>query len=159
MYGNRIGLSTFRNCFIYLAASLYCLLVPGCTFTQPTITDSLVDRLRNRGPVALSSNNPYLAANLLVSREMETSPELQGFVEHRGAPAALEVEKSLLGPLIAYFYYPENREEYVLEKIEGTWIIRGPTLIERSTFKEVSRLTSNEQGNPFSRRPPLALLR
>ncbi len=122
------------------------MIITGCTASTP-INDSLIGRLNNRGPVALSSENPYLAANLLISREME-SEELRGFIKHRGAPAALEVEKKSFNPLILHFYYPENQEYFDLEQIEDGWMIRGPFHIPHDKYKEVSLATRGIRGNP-----------
>lgn len=125
----------------YLAV---CLLF-GCS-GQLNFDQGLISRLNNRGPVALSSDNPYLAANLLISREMEDSTELQGFIKHRGAPAALELEKDFLSPLLLHFYYPENKELYSLEKLEDTWVIRGPFEMSRDKFKAVAKLIRTMPG-------------
>ncbi len=120
----------------------------SCAGSVLTSSDNLFMRLKDRGPVALSSDNPYLAANLLIAREMDASPEIRGFVEHRGAPAALEVQSNLFSPSMIHFYYPENREQYTLEDVDGMWIIKGPVMIEREKMKEVAQLTRNIQGEP-----------
>ena len=119
----------------------------SCTQTL-RINDGLISRLQNRGPVALSSDNPYLAANLLLAREMEQSVELRGFVEHRGAPNALEVEKPRFGHLQMHLYYPESREFYSVEEVQKIWIIRGPLTIPREKMKSVSTITRNVAGEP-----------
>ena len=38
---------------------------------------------------------------------MERSAELRGFVQHRGAPAAIEVTEELFEPLHILFFYPD----------------------------------------------------
>ncbi|MBX7138763.1 MAG: hypothetical protein K1X83_12345 [Oligoflexia bacterium] len=91
--------------------------------------------------MALSADNPYLAGNLLVSKEMERSPELKGFVQHRGAPTAVEVRKDAFGPLLMNFFYPETRQYYNLEEIEGGWIINGPLTIEPERMTDLMRLS------------------
>lgn len=87
---------------------------------------ALIDRLKNRGPVTLSTDNPFLAANLLLSRELAASPELAGFIQHRGTPAGMAVEKQLFGSLILHFYYLDKPEHYTLEETQGLWIIGAP---------------------------------
>ncbi len=132
----------------FFAALLLILsLLVGCAETV-RVNAGLISRLQNRGAVALSSDNPYLAANLLVSREMERSAELKGFIEHRGAPLALEVKKEAFEALTMDFYYPESREFYSLEEVDRTWVIRGPLTIPRDKMKEVATLTRDIQGNP-----------
>lgn len=130
-----------------LASAILVMALTACS-SHTTLNSALINRLKNRGPVALSSENPFLAANLLVSKEMETKPELQGFIKHRGAPGALEVESRFLEPNFLKFYYPENREYYTLEDLDGTWLIRGPFTIEREQMKEVARLTRDVEGSP-----------
>lgn len=88
---------------------------------------SLVTRLNNRGIVPLGQDNPYLAGNLLLNKEIERSPDLKGFIEHRGKPNALSVEHQLFGPLILKLFYTSSNQYYVLEELEETtWLIKGP---------------------------------
>lgn len=134
-----------KGCLIFAFSSL--LLLIGCTETI-RVNEGLISRLRDRGPVALSSENPYLAANLLVSRELERSAELKGFIEHRGAPNAIELEQPTLRPLLMHFYYPEEREMYTLEEVDRTWVIRGPLTIPREKMKQVATLTRDISGQP-----------
>ncbi len=145
-----------RKSKIYLLQSGLALIAAtlvGCSTPSFKVHDGLINRLNNRGPVALSSENPYLAANLLVSREMKKSPEIGGFVRHRGAPSAIEVQKEYFSPLLLQFYYPETREYFSLEDADGTWIIRGPIVIGREKFKEVARLTRGLSGEPLVQFP------
>ena len=109
-----------RLSFCFILTPCLCICLTACS-PQLSLDNGLISRLNNRGPGALSPNNPFLAANLLISKEMEDSAELQGFIQHRGAPDALEVEKDIFTPLFLHFYYPENREQYSLEKIEETY--------------------------------------
>lgn len=104
-----------------------------------------MQRLKNRGPVSLSAQNPYLAGNLLLTREMESSQELKGFIDYRGAPLALEVTQELFDPLTLALYYPENQEMYVLEELSQTWIIRGPLAIPPDKLPIVNELKNNEK--------------
>jgi hypothetical protein len=97
----------------------------------------LIERLRDRGPVAVSPTNPYLAANVLLNKETETSHELKGFFDHRGAPAAIEVSDGLLKSLTLMLYYPENGESFMAEESAGSWAIRGPFPIEKAKLREV----------------------
>lgn len=106
--------------------------------------------------VALSPQNPYIAANLLLTREMELSPDLKGFIEHRGMPGTLEVKRETLGPLFLYFYYPKEKASYSLEDIgDQQWLIKGPFPLSPSVAAQVSALSleQNSQSN-FSSPPP-----
>ena len=116
--------------------------------------DALVDRLQGRGPVNVSTDNPYLAGNLLLSREMATSPELKGFVDHRGSPQALEVEASFLSPVVLKMYYTDKQESYDLEASDSTWIIRGPFPLESSKARELSAVSGTRTGVAKGMVPP-----
>lgn len=108
-----------------LALSL--LLFAGCASNVVRNHHSLVNRISNRGPVALSNDNPFLAGNLLLNKEIEKSADLKGFITHRGQPNALEVTRTTFGPLLLQFYYTKEKEKFVLEELaEGTWMIKGP---------------------------------
>ncbi len=124
-----------------------CSTTGGPVGTGPNV--ALVDRLKNRGPVVLSSENPFLAGNLLVSKEVERSEELRGFIKHRGSPAAIEVSKEFFSPLTLLFFYPEHREQYTLELADGTWVIAGPVTMEREKMKAVLALLRG-QGNKIA---------
>lgn len=119
-----------------------CALMPICGCTSNIALDNgLIRRLNNRGPVVLSPNNPYIAGNLLLSKEMEKSNELRGFVKHRGAPAALEVQKSTFSPLVMKLYYPENAELFDAEQTDdGGWMIKGP---EKLNPGEIEKILEN----------------
>lgn len=102
------------------------LLLTGCAATGISSETTLAKRLADRGPVPLSPDNPFIAANLLLNKEMERSPELKGFIDHRGQPGTLEVERSLLGALRMTLFYPDRGERYSLERVDSTWVISGP---------------------------------
>ena len=101
------------------------LLIVSCSSPFRT-SAGLIDRLKNRGPVALSPDNPYIAPNLLISKEMERSPELSGFIQHRGGPSALEVRSGSFTALKLILSYLDNKEFYTLEEVDDTWVIKGP---------------------------------
>ncbi|MBX7145264.1 MAG: hypothetical protein K1X79_12490 [Oligoflexia bacterium] len=106
--------------------TLLIALLTGCS-QQIHGHHHLVERLNNRGMVGVSANNPYIAANLLLTREMELSSDLKGFIEHRGLPGALEVKRETFGPLFLHFYYPKEKQSYSLEDIgDQSWLIKGP---------------------------------
>ncbi|RMD86925.1 MAG: hypothetical protein D6808_02375 [Candidatus Dadabacteria bacterium] len=138
--------------FTYAAAIWFIsllLFAEGCsnTFTV-TPTTSLMDALKNRGAVPLSSQNPYLAANMLVSKEIERSPEFKGFVRHQGAPKAIEVVKQLLKPTILRLYYPASRQYFQMEQRGETWIISGPFEIPDSGMKLLDRIIEKTPSPP-----------
>ena len=95
------------------------------------------DNLVNRGPVIVSKSNPYLASNMLLKKETELSPTLKGFLKIKGTPEALEVEKEILEPYYMYLYYPSQKEKYVVEEINGDWVIRGPEVLAKGVLSNM----------------------
>ena len=123
-------------------ALLGCLVVAmGCT-SDLRLNNSLVNRLKDRGPVVLSQNNPFLAGNLLLNREAEQHPELQGFLAHRGTPSAMEVARGFLSPMYITLYYPDAGESYFLSETQDAWMIEGPHSIPPEKNQELAKLDS-----------------
>lgn len=102
--------------------------------------NSLIQRLNNRGPVLLSHENQYLAANLLLLRETERSSELKSFVEQRGKPTALEVKREALQSLWLYLYYLDREQYYTAEDIDAVWVVRGPMPMSKAVLAEIHAL-------------------
>lgn len=134
------------SCAAAAAAALISFL--SCT-ANVSLDQGLINRLKNRGPIALSSENPYLAANLLVAKEAEKSKVIRGFVKYRGAPRAIEVRKDVFRPLKFNFFYPESREYFALESIGETWIVDGPKRIPDEIMPTVAKLTRNIKDEPL----------
>jgi hypothetical protein len=86
----------------------------------------LIDRIKNRGPVNISTSNPYLVANQYLDYQRKQSIDIKQFLSSRGAPAALEIQKPLFEDAQVFFYYPENGQYYVLSENTGSWVITGP---------------------------------
>ncbi len=107
------------------AAALTLLILGGCA-SSGLNSDSLTERLANRGITVLSANNPFLAPNLYLKKAEEGHPELEGFFERVGYPLAIEVEKEFMTPAVTSLYYPEHREIYWMEPTEDLWVIHGP---------------------------------
>lgn len=125
----------FRGCVLLFIS----ILIGGCTTNLPG-TDPLVTRLKDRGIVPVSSDNPFLATNLLLTKATAASPEIKGFLEHKGNPAALSVEKSPFGPMMLTLYYPEVGQFFIIEDEESLAIIRGPFPISANQKTQLSAL-------------------
>lgn len=108
--------------------------------------NSILTRLANRGPVALSQDNPYLAANLLLTKEMESSADVKGFIEKRGIPSALEIQHEFFTPVLLYLYYLAEQQVYTLEETADTWLIRGPELMSSDILRKVSAIAAFQKG-------------
>jgi hypothetical protein len=81
---------------------------------------------------------------MFLSTEIDASPELKGFIEHRGAPAALALENGIFSTTKIFLYYPENSELYLLEAGEdSSWLIHGPDPIPQ----EAANLLQGAVGN------------
>ena len=117
------------------------ILVSAACSTSNVVTNPVLSRLKNRGPLVLSSDNPYVASNMMLQKAMDESPEVKGFVEHRGAPTVLEVKQSFLSSPVMFFYYPENGEYYRLENDKTFWLIEGPFQIDENKMKALQPLT------------------
>ncbi|MEZ4754233.1 MAG: hypothetical protein R3A13_07990 [Bdellovibrionota bacterium] len=126
------------------------ILLFACSFnsSQKDPLDSLIEKLSDQGPTALNADNPFIASNLLISKEMERSEEMKGFIEHRGAPAAIEVEEGMFSPLYIHFYYVDKREKYTFEKLDNLWAIKGPFEIEPSKMTKVRLATRGVESVP-----------
>lgn len=126
----------------------------GCSAGLSSDT-TLAKRLAERGPVELSPDNPFIASNLLLTKEMAKSPELKGFIEHRGQPSALEVERGLLGGLKLTLFYADKSERYAMELVDDTWIISSPeSLASPAALKTVPEsFTSPAQTAPVKAPP------
>jgi len=101
----------------------------------------MIERLKNRGPVLLSEDNPFLAGNLYLTKEMERSRDLAGFVNHRGQPFALAIEQSWLGEPTLTLFYPKDGVLFRVEDTgEDATYITGPFPIGLDERESIERL-------------------
>lgn len=136
------------------------VILVGCSSIETRPNAELLNHLTNQGPIKLSTDNPFLAGNLFLAKEMEVSQDLAGFINHRGSPTVLEIEDNLWGGLNLTFYYPKDNQHFTLRPIKDSWIINGPFPIEGS----VSAATQLEEdskpdpsGNESMRARPILL--
>ncbi len=121
-------------------SSLVVALFIGCGPSLPAPHAGLT----NEGVLLLSSDNPYVGTNRYLANEIERSTVLRHFLENRGAPQAIRVQRVRFGDLTTlYMFYPEKREYYSAEIIESArkdprkyedWVIKGPFRTERNDF-------------------------
>lgn len=123
------------------------LLGIGCATSNSAFT-SLV----NQGIVPVSSDNPFVGANLYLAKEMEDSLYLYSFLKSRGAPRAIELRGASQTPDQLSLYYSKTNEVYhatlQLDRISRTkeWIIRGPYAVERDSYRPLSQLGPETSG-------------
>jgi hypothetical protein len=137
-----------KSLLILLATSL--LSLTACSSHSAFPFNPYISRLKNRGPVPLSGDNPYLAANSLLINESNRSEELKGFIKQRGGPNALQVEKSSFGLVAIELYYMDKREYYKLDDVDNTWLITGPFKLDKSkleTLKPIAIQMPNGKPN------------
>ena len=121
------------------------LLLAACSFSNP---NHLRKDLANSGPLMLSRDNPYLAANMFLANEMSASPLLKGFIKHRGNPDALEISRHWFSPFRIHLYYLGNKQAYTLEETGEGWIVRGPERIPEKILSKFSEVQDFEANNP-----------
>lgn len=122
-----------------ITLALVAVLLSGCAVTSES---TLTRRLAERGAVAVSPENPYLAGNLLLTREMERNAELKGFIEHRGSPSAMAVESGMFSDLTLQLFYLDRGEFFIAEQTGSGSIINGPFEMSAGQRREVGLLAA-----------------
>lgn len=115
-------------------------------------SSSTFSSLSDQGLLLVSSENPYVGANIFLSNEMEESRYLYNFMKEKGAPQAIELTGRELDRSELKLFYSGRQEMYAavprFDRSLGTkeWIIRGPYALERSVYRQVSGLPSGQGG-------------
>jgi hypothetical protein len=111
-----------------------------------------LDVLRNQGMLPISSDNPFMGANVLLGKEMEQSMYLYNFVKDRGAPQAIEITGEDPESMQAHFFYAPSKEEYIAKpapRRSGAndnryeWIIIGPFSVDREHYRELEQYSNS----------------
>ncbi len=121
------------------------LLLNSCSSFDLIPSDSLMQRVNGRGPVLVSEDNPYLAANLLLQQESKKSKELAGFLTEEGQPTAISVQQKIMQPASMTLYYKNDMKQYNMELLRGVWVIDGPFPISDSSVEELLKSQSSSQ--------------
>lgn len=138
---------SYISCRTVLRAAVIAVCLAACSTRlgrYPT--------LENEGILALSRDNPYLGANLLIGGEAERSRIFFEFLEHRGAPSAVRISGSAVRPTEMVLYYSDlqqsyaARQEHMGERLE--WIVRGPYPIHRRDYKTLRSIARAGGGEP-----------
>lgn len=92
--------------------------------------DPLLESLSGKGPVQITPENPFVAPVQYLTREMQKSKDLSGFIELKGYPKFIEISSSTFGAVSMKFLYGSG-ERYELElssasESSASWIINGP---------------------------------
>lgn len=119
----------FQQRFARAALLILMLSVGGCSLSKQTFEPELVASLSLEGMTVLSPDNPFVAANLLVTRLAQKSPEVKGFIDHEGVPLAVETVLKPSEPLEIRFFYDNPARLYSVSESGAVWIIQGPAPI------------------------------
>ncbi len=107
--------------------------------------------LLNQGLLPVSSDNPFVGANLFLAKEMERSTYLYNFMKAKGPPQAIELSGDLPDAPQVKLFYSGSREVYVARptidaKINSKeWIVKGPFALSREEYRSVTRLPAEER--------------
>jgi hypothetical protein len=129
---------------------LSCCLLGSCSSFDLIPSDSVIHRVKGRGPILVSEENPFLAANILLQQESKKHKELAGFLAEAGSPQAISVKQELFETARMSFFYKENLRQYDLELLGGIWVIDGPKAI---ADEEVKTLLVSQSSSGLLRDP------
>jgi len=119
----------------------------GCSAKTPAF-----EGITNQGIVSVSSQSPFMGANVFLGQEMESSSYLYNFMRSRGSPQAIELSgTSEMGAQMNLFYSREREFYTAVPKFDQQtktkeWIIRGPYPITREQYPYVSKINSDQGG-------------
>ena len=156
------SLPSIQSGYRFLTRPMVTILVSvaiGCAAGSPSTFSSLSEQ----GVLAVSTENPFVGANIFLSNEMEESRYLYNFMKEKGAPQAIELTGREISESELKMYYSSRQEMYTavpefdrsLGKKE--WIVRGPYALDRASYRQVISLPSGQGGvfQVFGRREVL----
>lgn len=88
-------------------------------------------------------------SNLILGREAEKNPVLEGFLSYRGLPDALEASHEFRKGERLWLYYLESGETYALEDTRDGPIIRGPFELDQKVSGAFRDLPKNRDVPPL----------
>jgi hypothetical protein len=112
---------------------LFTTTISSCSIINSSSNSSqLISKLAGDGEIAITSENPYLASNQLLSLVSRESSEVKGFIDLEGRPKSLVVEKNFFGGATLNLYYPDKNHYFTARQNSSGWILNGPFPIARS---------------------------
>lgn len=123
------------------------VLVASCSARNSSFSS-----LAEKGIVPVSTDNPYVGANLYLAKEMEDSLYLYNFLRSRGSPRAIEIVGSSEKSAELSLFYPAKREVYRATPQRDPltqakeWIIRGPYAVDREQHRSLTGLGTETSG-------------
>ena len=89
---------------------------------SPDVSNVIESRLKGRGPVYVSPDNPFIAANKFLDTEAASSIELAGLLKLRGNPQRIELKREIFGDPQLTLYYDQRKEVLSASKVDGVWV-------------------------------------
>lgn len=123
-------------------------LVLGCSAASHSTFSSLSEQ----GILSVSSDNPFVGANIFLASEMEESRYLYNFIKEKGSPQAIELTGREIADCELKLFYSGRQEMYTavaqFDRSLGAkeWIVRGPYALDRGSYRQVSALPSGQGG-------------
>lgn len=151
------GVVLIERCSRVVFLAAFSLLGASCTLLSPVDPVSVVEaRLNGRGPVYVSPDNPFLAANLFLKSEADKSAEVAGFLKLRGMPQRIEYSRSVFGDPHLTLFYDRTRESFEATKVEDVWVFDAPaphtaTLPQATASAQPLASDKNESASPDQR--------
>jgi len=130
----------------FVALSL-CITI-GCS----TGTHSTFSSLADQGILTVSSDNPFVGANIFLASEMEESRYLYNFMREKGSPQAIELTGHDIADSELKLFYSGRQEMYTavphFDRSLGTkeWVVRGPYSLDRASYRQVTALPASQGG-------------
>lgn len=147
-----------KRAFIFTTVFTLFVSLPSCShipsvnlFQSPskTSTSALLQSLRERGLVLLSTTSPNVAANECVAALGRESASIDGFLKTKGLPNGIMVTGQPEASDIIEFLYLNPIESYTLESIEQQWVILGPVDMSADQKSRIMEKTSDNDGKPL----------
>lgn len=129
--------SSFVAAFVPLLFISLANLISGCSLNASDPSEVVESRLNGRGPVYVSPDNPYIAANQFLKSEAERSFVLAGLLKLRGNPQRVEYSHNIWDNPRLVLYYDKSHETLEATKVNGTWVVEQPGASNSSPGEKV----------------------
>lgn len=104
---------------------------------------ALFDTLKGRGPVLIEPANQGVASTRFFHDMWVSSSSIKHLVTQRGTPEAISTEREFLKPNRMKLFYPSQGQVYVLDQLDGEWLVSGSEPMVTNEFDQVTRQKTN----------------
>lgn len=98
-----------------------------------------------RGDTTPSRDALFSTLDITVSASLAKDPEVERFLEERGNPSHVDIEKASFSPPVVKLYYLQDRKVWDLSKADKGWKLTGPLPITPSVLKELGAPSAPSQ--------------